>query len=165
MHLIRCLVTLACVFAVSPVLARHSRNFHHQKNIHVTHHPRSFDGEADHIVSHPSGCPRIAFCGCGVSVKVFGHPVRSLFLASNWFRFPRAIPGPGMVAVRNHHVMLILAYDANGNATVYDPNSGGHLTRIHQHTLAGYRIVNPNSYASASTIHSQYGPRDITGSL
>lgn len=102
-----------------------------------------------HIVSHPAGCPRVAFCGCGVSVRVFGHPVRSLFLASNWFRFPRASPGPGMVAVRNHHVMYIQSVDANGNAVVYDPNSGGHQTRIHTRSLSGYRVVNPGSRIAA----------------
>ena len=98
----------------------------------------------ERIVSHPSGCPGSAFCGCGVSVKVFGHPVRNLYLASNWFQFPRSSPGPGMVAVRNHHVMYIEAMDGNGNATVYDPNSGGHQTRIHTRSLSGYTIVNPN---------------------
>jgi hypothetical protein len=40
--------------------------------------------------------------------------------------------------------MAIRAVDANGNATVYDPNSGHHLTRIHQRSLAGYTIVDPN---------------------
>ena len=95
------------------------------------------------IVSHPHGCPRIAFCGCGVSVEIFGRPIRELFLARNWFKFPRARPAPGMVAVRRHHVMAIRAVDANGNAVVYDPNSGGHKTRIHQRSLAGYVIVNP----------------------
>ena len=100
------------------------------------------------LVAHPAGCPWRAFCGCGVSVKIFGHPVRDLFLASNWFRFPRAAPGPGMVAVRRHHVMAILAYNGNGTATVYDPNSGGHATREHERSLAGYTVVNPRNYAS-----------------
>ena len=95
------------------------------------------------IKPHPAGCPRIAFCGCGVSVEIFGRPIRELFLARNWFKFPRARPAPGMVAVRRHHVMAIRAVDANGNAIVYDPNSGGHKTRIHQRSLAGYVIVNP----------------------
>ena len=76
--------------------------------------------------------------------KVFGRPIRNLFLASNWFKFPRANPAPGMVAVRHHHVMYIMAVDGNGNATVYDPNSGGHRTRIHTRSLAGYSIRNPN---------------------
>lgn len=105
-----------------------------------------------HIVSHPLGCPGRAFCGCGVSVKVFGHPVKSLFLASNWFKFPRANPAPGMVAVRNHHVMYIVAYSGNGAATVYDPNSGGHATRIHTRSLRGYAIVNPHSGSRMAAI-------------
>lgn len=124
-------ILLAIAFLITPAQARHR------------HHNHIMYGE-EHVVSHPDGCPHYAFCGCGVSVKIFGHPIRSLFLAANWFKFPRATPAPGMVAVRNHHVMAILAVDANGNATVYDPNSGGHRTRIHTRSLAGYRVVNPN---------------------
>lgn len=97
------------------------------------------------IVGHPSGCPGRAFCGCGVSVKIFGRPVRELYLARNWLRFPRASPGAGMVAARSGHVMAIIEYLGNGNAKVYDPNSGGHQTRIHVRSLAGYRVVNPRS--------------------
>lgn len=95
------------------------------------------------IVPNPAGCPKRLFCGCGVSVKVFGHPVRELFLAANWYRFPRAIARAGMVAIfGRHHVAYIL--DANGNsATVYDPNSGGHATRIHARDISRATIVNP----------------------
>ena len=100
-------------------------------------------------VAHPSGCPGRAFCGCGVSVKVFGKPVRNLYLARNWYKFPRTAAAPGMVAVRNHHVMYIQSLDANGNATVYDPNSGGHQTRIHTRSLSGYTVVNPYGKAVA----------------
>lgn len=126
-------ILIALAFLITPAQARHR---HHN---HIM-----YGEEYGRVVSHPSGCPYRAFCGCGVSVKIFGHPIRSLFLAANWFKFPRTTPAPGMVAVRNHHVMAILAVDANGNATVYDPNSGGHQTRIHTRSLAGYRIVNPN---------------------
>lgn len=136
------LLALAVItaFFVTPAYAKH-----HHKRLHH-YNPHTAVGS---IVDHPSGCPSRAFCGCGVSVKVFGHPVKGLFAAAAWFKFPRATPAAGMVAVRNHHVMYILAYDGNGNATVYDPNSGGHLTRIHERSLAGYRIVNPhvNRYA------------------
>lgn len=96
------------------------------------------------ILPHPQGCPRIAFCGCGVSVKIFGRPIRELFLARNWFKFPRTQAAPGMVAVRKHHVMAIEALDANGNAIVYDPNSGQRKTRVHTRSLAGFIIVNPH---------------------
>ena len=96
------------------------------------------------IVSHPQGCPKRLFCGCGVSVKIFGKPIRELFLARNWFKFPKAHPAPGMVAVRRHHVMAIVAVDGNGNAVVYDPNSGGRKTRVHTRSLAGFVVVNPH---------------------
>ena len=97
------------------------------------------------VVEHPQGCPTRLFCGCGVSIKVFGKPVRELFLARNWFKFPKTQPAPGMVAVRKHHVMYIEALDGNGNAVVYDPNSGGHKTRRHLRSLAGFVVVNPRS--------------------
>lgn len=97
------------------------------------------------IVEHPAGCPRRAFCGCGVSVKVYGKPVKNLFLAANWLKFPRTEPMSGMVAARRGHVMYIIQYLGGNNATVYDPNSGGHKTRIHTRSLAGYKVVNPGS--------------------
>lgn len=96
------------------------------------------------IVSHPAGCPYRAFCGCGVSIKVFGKTVNNLFLASNWFKFPRSSPAPGMVAVRRHHVFYILEVRSENNVLAYDPNSGGHKTRIHVRNLAGYSVRNPH---------------------
>lgn len=97
------------------------------------------------IVEHPAGCPQRAFCGCGVSVKVFGRPVRDLFLAANWLvRFPRTSPAAGMVAARRGHVFYIVSYLGDGNALAYDPNSGGRKTRIHVRSLAGYRVVDPH---------------------
>ena len=143
----------ALLFIINPAEARHHR--HH----HLIKYDRNNYESNSTIVSHPANCPWHAFCGCGVSVKVFGHPVRELFLASNWFKFPRTHPAAGMVAVRNHHVMAILAMDANGNATVYDPNSGGHQTRIHIRSLAGYTVVNP--HASRSSSETRYSVREV----
>jgi hypothetical protein len=109
--------------------------------------PTSADARPRHqdarIVAHPHGCPARLFCGCGVSVKVFGRPIRSLFLAANWRRFPPAAPGPGMVAWRRGHVFYIVRMVRRGVALAYDPNSGGHLTRVHRRSLAGFRVVDP----------------------
>jgi len=99
---------------------------------------------AGEIVAHPVGCPRVAFCGCGASVEVFGHSVRALWLAAAWLRFPPAAPAPGMAAVRAHHVMIIREYLGDGRALVYDANSGGRRTRVHVVSLRGYRIRNPH---------------------
>lgn len=96
------------------------------------------------ILPHPSGCPRIAFCGCGASIEAFGRSVRSLWLAANWLRFPPAVPGPGMAAVRRHHVMIIRQMIGPGIALVYDANSGGHRTRLHVRSLAGYSVRDPH---------------------
>jgi len=91
----------------------------------------------------PSGCPR-AFCGCGASLRVFGRIVPALNLASNWLRFPRTLPAPGMAAVRRHHVMVLEAPGARpGSWIVFDANSGRHLTRLHERSLRGFVVVNP----------------------
>lgn len=96
------------------------------------------------IISHPAGCPRIAFCGCGVADRVFGRPVRDLWLAANWLRFPRTSAAPGMVAVfGRHHVAYIEQVYGDGTATLYDPNSGGHLTRRHRMSIVRATIVDP----------------------
>ena len=97
------------------------------------------------LTSHPAGCPARAFCGCGAAVRVFGHPVRELFLASNWFKFPRASPASGMVAVRHGHVFVLEEHAQGNEWLVYDANSGGHQTRIHHRSIAGYTIVNPRA--------------------
>jgi hypothetical protein len=96
-------------------------------------------------VAHPAGCPATAFCGCGASVQVFGHPVRELWLAANWFKFPPASPAPGMAAVRAHHVVVIMQMRGGDRAMVYDANSGHHETHIHEMSLAGYSIRNPHA--------------------
>jgi hypothetical protein len=42
----------------------------------------------------------------------------------NWFKFPRAAPSAGMVAVRRHHVFVLEAYIGGDTWQVYDANSG-----------------------------------------
>jgi hypothetical protein len=101
---------------------------------------------AQEVVSHPEGCPRSQFCGCGVSVRVFGHPVRDLWLVQNWYRFPRAEAAAGNVAILgSRHVAFILQAYGDGTATLYDPNSGGGLTRVHRVSLRGWAVVDPHA--------------------
>ena len=102
------------------------------------------------IQPHPFPCPRVAFCGCGASVKVFGKPVRDLYLARNWYRFPRTSPASGMVAVRRHHVFVLLSQVSGSTWLVWDANSGGRKTRVHHRSIAGWAIVNPHGSRLAS---------------
>lgn len=97
------------------------------------------------VVAHPPGCPWRAFCGCGAAVRVFGRPVRDLWLAANWFRFPRAAPAAGMVAVRRHHVFVLEQHLGGSTWLAYDANSGRHATRVHARSITGFVIVNPHS--------------------
>ncbi|MBR0990591.1 hypothetical protein JQ580_07650 [Bradyrhizobium japonicum] len=97
----------------------------------------------DRVVGgRPAGCPS-SFCGCGASLRVFGRVVPELNLASNWLRFPRTAPAPGMVAARRGHVFVLEQHLAGDTWMAYDANSGGHATRIHARSLRGYTVVNP----------------------
>lgn len=134
-----------------PTVAKQSVRLARHHNDGVLRFASSFEAEkiktGAEIVSHPVGCPQSAFCGCGAAVRVFGSPVRSLWLAANWFHFPRSAPAPGMVAVRSHHVFVLEADLGGGNWKVYDANSGGHQTRVHARSIAGYTIVDPHGRA------------------
>lgn len=111
------------------------------------------------IQPHPFPCPRVAFCGCGASVKVFGKPVRELYLARAWYRFPRSQPAPGTVAVRPGHVFVLLSHISGNVWSVYDANSGKRLTRIHPRSIAGFTIVNPHGAYAARVSSTQPYPQ------
>lgn len=102
------------------------------------------------VQPHPAGCPKRAFCGCGAAVKVFGHPRRDLWLARAWYRFPRTSPASGTVAVRRHHVFVLLSHVSGTTWLVWDANSGGRKTRVHHRSIAGWAIVNPHGSRLAS---------------
>ena len=97
------------------------------------------------VQPHPAGCPSRAFCGCGASVRLFGRPVRELYLAANWLKFPRAAPAPGMAAARPGHVFVLEQHVRDDVWLVYDANSGGRQTRLHERSVRGYAIVNPRA--------------------
>lgn len=100
---------------------------------------------AGQIVAHPAGCPPREFCACGAAVEIFGAPIRALWRAAAWLKFPRTVPAPRTVAVRHdgHHVMVLLDHVRGSIWRVYDANSGNHLTRIHDRSIAGWSIVDP----------------------
>jgi hypothetical protein len=157
-------------FLVSPAQAKHRH--HHKHHRHHVHRPvrvaaapecvifcssavptqaiasglRRIAAIPSTVVAHPAGCPTRQFCGCGASVRLFGRSVRDLWLAANWYRFPRAAPAPGMAAVRPHHVFVLEADLGGGKWQVFDANSGRHLTRVHARSIAGFTIVNPRGH-------------------
>ncbi len=124
--------------------AKHDRRKPYKVAAAIVSHTR-IETRTVGIVDHPSGCPRTQFCGCGVAVKVFGKPVRDLWLAANWRKFRSAEPAPGRVAWRYGHVYYIIEVLGHNKVLAYDPNSGKHLTRVHVRSLAGYRVVDPRS--------------------
>ena len=173
--MIKFLVAAISLIAFSfPAQARHHHRYHHHyRNIDQTPviasqhehqkplrsprvrysrhtHRRIASGFNGAFLSHPAGCPRIAFCGCGAAVEVFGAAKRSLWLAAAWFHFPHTSPAPGMVAVRPHHVFVLRQHIEGSVWLVADFNSGGHQSRLHARSVAGYTIVNPHATRYAS---------------
>ncbi len=101
-------------------------------------------GPSTVIGGRPAGCPW-RFCGCALSIRLFGRQVPGLNLAWNWaVKFPRTSPAPGMVAVRRGHVFQLLAHAGGNHWVAWDANSGGHRIRIHNRSVAGHVIVNPH---------------------
>jgi hypothetical protein len=95
------------------------------------------------VGARPRECPR-TFCGCEASLYLFGQVRPELNLASNWRRqFPRTSPAPGMAAVRNHHVFVLMNQVSGSNWLVHDGNSGHGLIREHVRSISGYIVVNP----------------------
>jgi len=85
-------------------------------------------------------------CGCELSLKLFGKIIPDLMLAWNWRKmFAATQAGIGAVAVRPGHVLLVLDHLYGNTYKVWDPNSGGGHTRVHERNLAGWTFVNPNS--------------------
>lgn len=96
------------------------------------------------IGGRPSGCPH-AYCGCSASLYLFGKIIPHLNLAANWLGFPRTAPAPRMAAARRGHVMVLVSHVQGDTWVVHDGNSGGHQTRLHERSIRGYSIVNPNT--------------------
>ncbi|WP_315722205.1 MULTISPECIES: hypothetical protein [unclassified Bradyrhizobium] len=144
----RVVVVVVALLALS-VQAEARPRHHHHRHHHYSHRHHSvmnamasIPGEGRVVGGRPSGCPH-AFCGCEASLYTFGRVIPELNLASNWRRFPRTAPAPGMAAVRSGHVMILQQQVAGNVWLVHDGNSGGHVTREHPRSIAGYTIVNP----------------------
>lgn len=100
---------------------------------------------AAQMLPHPTGCPRHAFCGCGAAQEVGKSGDRSLWLAANWGKFPRAAPASGMAAWRRGHVFVLRSHVGGTKWLVADHNSGGRRSRLHVRDISHYNIVNPNA--------------------
>jgi hypothetical protein len=124
-----------------------SDNITNRTRAAVAARPAALDANGNAVVlsGRPSGCPR-RFCGCEASLYVFGKIRPELNLAANWIRrFRRAAPGPGMVAARSGHVMVLLSQVNGSEWLVHDGNSGGGMTRRHVRSIRGYVIVDPHA--------------------
>ena len=107
------------------------------------------------IGGRPAGCPH-AFCGCEASLYVFGEIRPTLNVARNWrVKFPRAVPAPGMAAVRTHHVMILMSHADGHRWLVHDGNSGGGKTREHIMSIRGYTVVDPHGSHEAEGLTAQ----------
>ncbi len=101
------------------------------------HHRNSISYETGQIIGgRPAGCPR-AYCGCGAA-RYLGISDPRLNLAWNWTKFYH---GPTPVAVWRHHIAIIERMTGPHTAILRDYNSGRGLSRIHERSIAGARII------------------------
>lgn len=135
-------------FQASAHPRHHHYRIHHYRTLYVSEAMASVVGNGRVVGGRPSGCPH-AFCGCEASLYKFGRIIPQLNLAANWRRFPRASPSPGMAAVRTGHVMILQQHVGGNIWLAHDGNSGGHLTREHAVSIAGYTIVDPSAGSGA----------------
>lgn len=128
-----------------PAQAKHKHYFKRHYNYHKTYtkNYKQSQRQTLTILPHPIGCPKTAYCGCGTAVEVFGEPIRDLWLASSWFKFPKAEPAPGMVAVRQNHVFKIEAVLGPNTVLAKNHNGGGHKSYLQVLSLNGYSVRNP----------------------
>lgn len=97
------------------------------------------------VGSRPAGCPK-QFCGCALSLKLFGAIKPTLNLAANWPRkFPRTNPAPQMVAARPGHVMQLIEHRGGNKWLVWTANSCKRRTCVRERSIAGFVVVNPFS--------------------
>jgi hypothetical protein len=102
-------------------------------------------GYATKMLPHPDGCPAVAFCGCGAA-RELGLADRSLWLAAEWTRFKRAMPGYNKVGVApgRHHVLVLKEQVSGSLWLVADYNAGHHRSMLHVRDIARYTIVDPH---------------------
>jgi hypothetical protein len=85
------------------------------------------------VGGRPTGYPR-SCCECEASC--YGQIRPDLNLAANWKRkIPQASPAPGMAAVRNNHVFVLMRHIDGIIRLVHDGNSGHRLTRDHVRSI------------------------------
>lgn len=89
----------------------------------------------------PQGCPNL-WCGCWLSIEIFGRNDPSLWLVSNWLKFPRTEPAPGAVAVIRRggqpgHVGVVVGFDGK-NPII---KSGNHNRRVGTGTYPAQTII------------------------
>ena len=108
-----CNITMPCDFANSQMRrARIASQRRNQQSLapraisHRTELAEVNGGRGKVVGGRSAGCPR-SFCGCGASIRVFGRHRPWIEPASNWMRFPRTAPPPGMVAARRRHVFVL----------------------------------------------------------
>jgi len=152
---------LIFVCQASDASARHYHGLHHYRH-HAQHHrhyfydhPRHYRYASRHrhrggkVVSylpHPSGCPRVAFCGCGAYKAITGQVVpRGTWALANYW--PGHYHGSTPVAWWRGHVAVVRQFLGNGMALVEDYNSGGHQSRLHVRDIRHARILGGGRYA------------------
>lgn len=92
------------------------------------------------ISGRPRGCPARSWCGCFMSLHVFGRNLRQLWLARAWASVgrPASGPAPGVIAVyargRGGHVGRVVRVLGPGRIVLLSGNDGGRVRQRERST-------------------------------
>jgi hypothetical protein len=136
-----------CVVATAADARPHHHGQHHHYAHHRGHYRMAAGGRslsAPCQMARSMGGP----CGCFASELIFGHSIRNLWLAANWFGFPHTTPHVGAAAVHRHHVVIVARI--NGDGTFIGHDSWGMTRR----RIAGWVFVDPHGGRYAARRHA-----------
>jgi hypothetical protein len=158
-HLLRVLgLSAACLALANCANGNMSSRVNHNASVSaatadVRHESRRAVRRNTVVGGRPAGCPH-SFCGCEASRYLFGRVRRDLNLAPNWKRkFPKASPAPGMAAMHNHHVFVLISQVDGSNWLVHDGNSGRGCE--HVRSIKGYTVVDPQGTRLSTPVLAQ----------
>lgn len=121
-----------------PAVSQQASNTGVRQKSTVTYHRSRAPGVGS---GRPSGCPPRVWCGCWLSLEIFGENRRELWLAKNWLKFGKTVPRVGSIAVLGRrgggHVGVVVGFDGS------DPilKSGNHSNRVAVATYTRSRVI------------------------
>ncbi len=137
---------LAAIIALLPCVAQASHHHHHHNHHHNHHHEQRIAPPAQTVTVLPQTTyiphPNYAWCGWWMRQHVqelYGITLGAAYnRAIEWSHFGRPAEGaaPGVIAVKRHHVMMVVSVPRAGRIVTISGNDG-HAVRVRERSTRG----------------------------